>query len=438
MIRGAFERLNQNSHQRKLLCAGGLLVFGGVAGALGLKGNDIVSRVPSLVVQAECDEASGQPGSGVESAYVVSYGDDAKVERIRRQVEENCQKYIKAHGVPGLSVAVSYHGRTLLKEGYGLSDIENSIKMHPDTCSRVASVSKAMSAVVCGMLLEQGRLDFEKPIREYYPQYTAKGEEGGKGKVKVRHLLSHTGGIRHYERTMSNGELNDGEDERHSMKRYNSVEEAVQVFRDESLLCEPGSGYTYTTHGFTLLTRVMELASGQEFTSLMSDFLFKRLGMKSTRPDKSEEIVPHRSRYYTKNPKSGKIENSPYVDISMKWGGGGYTSTTGDMIRFGNAVIYDQILKPATKELLFTPQRLTNGKPLKYGLGWSVLDSKNEKDGSLSPKVVFHSGAGKGASSLLLLVPESKIVIAMVCNLEDEKLLREGLKISKLIKSTME
>ncbi|VDP57248.1 unnamed protein product [Heligmosomoides polygyrus] len=76
---------------------------------------------------------------------------------------------------------------------------------------------------------------------------------------------------------------------------YATVTDALAMFKDDELVAEPGTKFRYTTHGFTLVSAVLEKVSGKEFKKLVEDLTFQ-LGMGHTILDTNNRIVPHRAR----------------------------------------------------------------------------------------------------------------------------------------------
>lgn len=106
--------------------------------------------------------------------------------------------------------------------------------------------------------------------------------------------------------------------------------------------------FSYTTHGFTLVSAVLEKAAGKEYPILLEELL-QKLGMSQTSLDRNPTIIPNRSklvsptyctcRYYVRSPKH-TLENVPEVDCSYKWAGGGVVSCVGDLLNFANAILF--------------------------------------------------------------------------------------------------
>ncbi|MEX2116692.1 MAG: serine hydrolase domain-containing protein [Bacteroidota bacterium] len=102
--------------------------------------------------------------------------------------------------------------------------------------------------------------------------------------------------------------------------------------------------------------------------------------------------------------------NAPFVDNSYKWAGGGFLSTTEDLLKFGNAMMSHAFLKPETTSMMFTSQKLNDGRETRYGIGWFVRqDAKGRR-------VVTHSGGSMGGTANLLLYPNEGIVVALLVN----------------------
>lgn len=119
---------------------------------------------------------------------------------------------------------------------------------------------------------------------------------------------------------------------------YATVTDALAMFKDDELVAEPGTKFRYTTHGFTLVSAVLEKVSGKEFKKLVEDLTFQ-LGMGHTILDTNNRIVPHRASYYKRN-KKHMLENCPEVDNSYKWAGGGLLSNVTDLLIFANAMLF--------------------------------------------------------------------------------------------------
>lgn len=206
-------------------------------------------------------------------------------------------------------------------------------------------------------------------------------------------------------------------------KNYPTVASSLTIFQDDSLLTPPGSRYFYSSYGWNLLSAVVEGASGEEFLSFMQGRVFGPLGMTQTVADHVDSLISRRARWYTED-SLGTTVNAPFVDNSYKWAGGGFLSTTEDLAVFGNAMLTGRLLKSATVDTLWKVQRLNDGRPTIYGIGWF-----NRPDAKGRP-TVGHSGGSIGGTAQLLIWPEQGLVLAMLVN-SDQRFIHHAYRIAE-------
>jgi CubicO group peptidase (beta-lactamase class C family) len=297
--------------------------------------------------------------------------------------------------IPGLSVAIATDGTLRWSNGYGLADLENFVPAKASTVYRLGSISKPITAVAVMQLAERGKLDLDAPVQKYCPAFPQK-----QWPVTSRQLLGHLGGVRHYNSDAEFG----------STRHYQTVVEGLSMFKDDPLLHQPGTKFSYTTHGYAVLGCVVEGASGMTFKDYVNENIFKPAAMDRIRVDDVFEIIPNRAQGYAKK-QSGELQNSALADTSYKIPGGGFCSTVEDLVKFALAVQSGKLVQPQTVEQLWTKQKTADGKETAYALGFGV----EERNGL---KIVSHGGGQQRVSTMLYLVPERKIVIALMLNLE--------------------
>ncbi|XP_028813565.1 serine beta-lactamase-like protein LACTB, mitochondrial [Denticeps clupeoides] len=409
-------------------------------------------------------------------------------------------------GAPGMVAAVSVDGAEVWCEGFGYADLENRVPCGPETVMRIASVSKSLTVAAAAGLWQEGKLDMDAPVQKYVPEFPEKQFGGENVTITPRMILSHLSGIRHYEKDVKkvrqkreakllkppekkressssddskeepklDGDDNKTKEAKQSKKKkefeheeyylkshYESVIESLDLFKDDLLVYKPGTTFLYSTHAFTLLSAVIERAAGESFLEHMAK-MFREVGMLNTVPEENEPIIYRRARFYHFN-KKGRIQNCPYVDNSYKWAGGGFLSTAGDLLRFGNAVLYSYqmsdvkdttgllpgILKPETAQAMWTPVDKTEAswdKDGSYGQGWLVVE-KQQKYGECRRRrhYVSHTGGAVGASSVLLVLPSERtelggdvrtaappqgVVVTIITNMQSVGLNTTALKIA--------
>jgi CubicO group peptidase (beta-lactamase class C family) len=270
--------------------------------------------------------------------------------------------------------------------------VENSVAAKPDTAYRLASIAKSMTAVAVMQLVERGKIDLNAPINKYcavYPQKQALKDAPDKQfSITVRQLLVHQSGVRHNK-----------PDEVLTTKHYNSISEAIGLFKDDPLVVEPETKYSYSTPGYTLLGCAIETASGMSYVDYMRENIFKPAGMTRTFMDDVYAIIPNRARGYRKT-QAGEIQNAPLHDTSIKVPGGGLVTTAEDLSKFAIAINTTQLVKPES-----------GGKEQGYAMGFLIDD----RDGLLR---VFNDGSQAGTRTYLFLMPKQKFAVALMTNLE--------------------
>jgi serine beta-lactamase-like protein LACTB, mitochondrial len=324
---------------------------------------------------------------------------------VHAEARANADKQAKewlTRGIAGLSLTVAIDGKIVYSEGFGYADLEERVPAWTTTKFRIGSISKPLTAVGLMELVEAGKVNLDAPVQKYVPSFPDKGAP-----ITVRMVAGHLAGIRHY-----NG------DEFLIQKHYDNVLDGLKIFENDPLVSAPGTGFHYSSYGFNLLSAVIESASGEKFLDYMQRHVFDAIGLAHTTPDQNVKIVEERSRFYEKE-KDGTLENAPYVDNSYKWAGGGFLSTSEDLVRFGSAMLRPGVLNEAALKEMFTPQRTKSGKPIEYGIGWFVGKSKSGE------ATYAHSGGSVGGTSQLIIYPETHVVVALVTNMSNGEWKRE-------------
>lgn len=301
---------------------------------------------------------------------------------------------MEAQNIPGLQIAVSVQGEKVWSEAFGYADVEQRVPMWPHTKMRIGSVSKTLTSAAVGKLVEQGNLDLDKPVQAYVPYFPEK-----RGVITTRLVAGHLAGIRHYRG-----------DEFLSDTFYPTVKEGLAIFKDDTLLFEPGSKYSYSSYGWNLVSAVIEGASGKPFLEYMRREVFDPLEMEHTVAEYMDRIIYHRTSYYVKN-RYGMLQNAPYVDNSYKWAGGGFIGTADDLLKFGEAMLGDDYLNKQTIAMLWESMETDAGEKTNYGIGWR---SGTDLEGR---RWMGHSGGSVGGTTQFIIFPDQKVVVAMISNL---------------------
>lgn len=155
----------------------------------------------------------------------------------------------------------------------------------------------------------------------------------------------------------------------------------------------------------------MEGASRAKYIDFMRQNVLVSAGMDHTQVDDRFAIIPYRTRFYQQT-KSGTVLNSDFLDSSYKIPGGGWLSSAEDMARFEVAILSDKLLKRATRDLMWTPLKPSDGSKDTYGLGWGASDESGFA-------IVGHSGGQQGTSTAFFIAPAQRTGVVVLTNMED-------------------
>jgi CubicO group peptidase (beta-lactamase class C family) len=304
-----------------------------------------------------------------------------------------------ASGIPGLSVAIGIGSDVVWSEGFGFADLENQVTVTPLTKFRIGSVSKFVSSIAVGQLVERGSLDLDATVQTYVPGFPQK-----QWPITTRLVAGHLAGIRHYRGA-----------EFESARHYATVAAGLTIFADDPLLFEPGTRWSYSSYGWNLVSAVVEAASGEPFLAYMRRQVFDRAGLSDLVADQVDSLVMFRTRYYQRSG-DGAVLNAPFVDNSYKWAGGGFLATPTELVELAFALLDGELLERGTLEMLWTPQRTRDGQETEYGIGWYVARDEAGR------RMVGHGGGSVGGTTLFWVWPEQEIVVALTANLSEAPL----------------
>lgn len=308
--------------------------------------------------------------------------------------------------IPGLSVALVDGDRLAWTQGFGHVDDDGSAAVTTDTIFSVQSMSKAFTATAAMRAVQAGRLDLDKPITTYLPDFTVHSafEEHPERKITLRMLLSHTAGFTHEAPIGNNNTLDPGDFDAH-----------VRSISDTWLRFPVGTGYAYSNLGIDLAGYILEKTYGEPFAAVMRDLLLKPLGMNGSTFDRAQIRQ-------TVNRAIGHADPLPVVplDVPMTGAGGLYTSAN-DLSRFlrfqlnGGSIDGQAILSPTLIEEQRTVPAPNAGS--RYGCALGVC--RTGWYAGANADLFSHGGGGFGFIADLWWLPQLQIGIAILTNSSD-------------------
>lgn len=305
---------------------------------------------------------------------------DATVDALMRQY---------AGAVPGASVLVVHDGRTVLERNYGLANLETQTPATSHTNYRLASVSKQFTAAAILLLVEDGRVALDEPVRRWLPSLPPAAS-----KVTLRHLLVHGSGLIDYEDVMPagfTGQLHDAD--------------VLRILEGQDTIYFPaGTAYRYSNSGYALLALVVERASGMRFPQFLEQRIFGPLGMTETLAHvEGGPVVAHRAYGYSA--KGAAWERTDQSTTSAVLGDGGIYTSIHDLAKWDAALYDTRLLSEESRALMFSPLVETDDPQVRYGFGWRITGDS-----------VWHSGETIGFRNVIVRYPGQRLTVVILSN----------------------
>lgn len=333
-------------------------------------------------------------------------------------VEKEINNAICEKVVPSVVVAVAKDNKIIYEKGFGYADIENRIKAATSTPYQLASVSKPFTATGIMLLQHLGKINIEMSVEQYISPLKFKSLEGNSADVRVIDLLNHTSGLGTYFQLTYSDENSSSDNFETAFKKYGTL------FHPPGQVCE------YSNLGYGLLDYIIEKQGGTSYSEFMKNKLFTPLGLENTFID---EI--NKGRKFVAQKYDSNMHLLPEITNNTK-GAGNIYSSVHDLILLGMFHLkdnnYKKILSSEEIELMQNYINKHTLYPLYdstyYGLGWYVKPNDN------GYKVVWHEGGMMGASSMIKLIPDENIAIAVILNTSNQQFCQNVVnKLAKIV-----
>tara|TARA_R100001143_G_C3361089_1_gene135911 strand:+ start:8327 stop:9406 length:1080 start_codon:yes stop_codon:yes gene_type:complete len=308
--------------------------------------------------------------------------------------DQALEALVSEEGNIGVSAGYSINGEIKWSNSEGYACLDDKVPFSVITLTRIASISKSMTAVAVMQLAEQNLINLDVPIQTYLPDFPNKME----GDITIRQLLAHTAGIPQY----------DGEKEIENSIYFPTLQDAMNVFIDRPLLFKPGTKHFYSTYGYVILGRIIEEVSGVSFEEYMQTNIWDVAEMHNTGVELINSEYSNKSCLYYKARR--RTRNASQNDLSNRVPGGGFYSTLEDVLKFGDALLQEKLIRQETFQQMLESQPVEyDGN--KYGFGWYFYaPAPNEN------LVIGHSGTQTGSTSQLMIIPRSNTVVVVLSN----------------------
>ncbi len=294
---------------------------------------------------------------------------------------------------PGCGVGVSRNGAVISEHGYGMASLERKVPITSSTVFPLASITKTFTAMSVLLAADRGLLSLDDDVSKYIPDWSNREH-----RITVRHLLTHTSGLR-------DAYLLQGWAPDHG----NSNDALVKILaRQRGLNSVPGAEYRYNNGGYLLLGKIVEQASGQTLGAFADANVFKPLGMTGAyfNGDPVRTAPDHASGY---SPQANGWRLVP--ESSGYAGNAGMMSSVRDLLLWANNFVETRVGTPAFLARMQTATVLTGGQPTTSGMGFGIGTYRGAR-------TLRTSGGDSGVATELVLYPDQKLAIAVLCNMD--------------------
>lgn len=335
----------------------------------------------------------------------------ARAEKLRRldgstisahEVDSAVRRLIKAANVTGIAVAVVNDDKLVYAKGFGYREAEKKRPLNEDTVMYAASFTKSLLACLVMQLVDEGKLELDKPVYEYlekplsqYPDYADLAGDDRYKKITARMLLDHTSGLPNWRRFTDDRKL--------------------------KIYFEPGTRFAYSGEGIQLLQLVVEAITHQPVADLMRDQVFRPAGMNRTEMTWDSRFDENFAFGYDENGKNLGAQKRAKAQAA-----GSMVTTISDMGRFLVALRTGMLLRKQTRDEMFTPQiaihslhefpsldaattSANDGIKLSYGLGWGLFSTP-------VGKAYFKEGHDDGWNDHLVCFDDARICMVLMSN----------------------
>jgi CubicO group peptidase (beta-lactamase class C family) len=327
------------------------------------------------------------------------------------QIGPRLRSLVNEGSIAGAVTLVARNGKVFNLEAVGFQDLESRKAMRTDTIFDVRSVTKVVTAIGIMTLVEEGKLTLNDPIEKYLPEFKT-ASRNTTDSITIHHLLTHTSGLPAARPT---------EIENITITRDRSLAEVVALLAKQEPEFAPGTQFRYTSGGFAILGRIIEVVSEKPYEQFVKERIFDPLGMRD-----SFFFIPAEKRarvatiYRRQN---GKLEKWQEIDEYTKRAKYsapefGMYSTAQDLAALCQMMLNDGTFKrrrilSSLSVAVMTSNHTLNIKsavtqrPAHHGLGWGLSGDPMDDFPLTSPGSYGHNGA---FGAMIWIDPKERLI----------------------------
>jgi len=333
------------------------------------------------------------------------------VESVGTELERAIERERERFGVPGCAVAVVRAGEVIVSRGFGLRDVEHELPVTDRTLFAIGSSTKAFTSSLLGALVDDGLVEWDRPVRHYLPGFRMHDPVAGE-LLTVRDMLSHRSGLPRHDMLWYGNRSLTREELVRRLEHLPSSRSFREAWQYNNLM--------YITAGYLAGTLM-----GCSWEEGVRRRLFEPLGMDNTNFSVDDvQASPDHSRPYGRD--GGRLIEVPFLGVDFVGPAGTINSCIADMTRWvtaqvdGGAVAGRQVISPAALRQLHAPTMVLpddasdvlwpEAANQAYALGWFVMNYRGHR-------VLHHGGNIDGFAAMVSLLPEQRAGVVVLTNL---------------------
>jgi D-alanyl-D-alanine carboxypeptidase len=309
--------------------------------------------------------------------------------------------YAKKHDFSGM-ILIQKKSKIGYAKSFGWANRQHRVLNRMETKYKVASITKALTSVLILQIFEQGKLDLDKTIGTYLPDY--KGE--ARDKVTIHQLLNHTSGMKNTDSVPSLEYV-----VKNGFPLYqlpHTSDEILEKYCSDKLVNEPGKAFDYNNADYIVLGKIIERIYGKTYEHVLREKLLEPLKMRDSEMIHQPNIVANLADTYFYRDDSKTLTNDLPFYTENVYAAGGMYSTANDILKFSNALFSGKLLKKEMLERMFTAGLDEYG----YGV-WVYTDYQI---GGVKYKIIKRPGRIMGANAMLFHILKANATIIILSN----------------------
>ena len=323
-----------------------------------------------------------------------------------RKIAQKIVSEMKRLHVPGVSIGIWHKGKEY-SAGFGITSIEHPLAVTADTLFQTGSISKTFTGTLLMMLVEQGKVDLDAPVRKYIKDFKVK-DKAVSEKVTVRHLLTHMGGwVGDYFNDFGNGD--------------DALDKMVKDIAKMPQVQPLGTIWSYNNTGFNVASRIIEVVTKKPYEQAMQEMLLDPLGLDMTFFYPSDILFTHRFVVGHQKVKKDVKVARPWAIGRAGNGVGGVVSTVHDLLkyaRFHMSNTRKKVISAKSLKAMRVPQADAGARGM-MGITWFI-----RKVGNLT--IYSHGGATNGQQAYFFFIPDKDFACAILTNSDDGGIITAG------------